>query len=477
MVVKAFINKFLFISMFKIRFLQLSVLLISMQVFVIAVQAEQEGRNGRIHISQLAADPVYAALAMENHLSFGQAERGEKDNDAPPVHVDEDTSAIGILHPFLQVEGKYVDNLYRLNDDSTDDFIMTLSPGLWLAAPRSRKRILDIKIRNARPGGLMTDLETGRSFQRLQTYLLATTDVVSYARKSQNNFAGYTAEGFFQYNLPVGLRIEAADQFHRSFEPFGVDGSGPGHLYKYNANIFLLSFKYNPGGQFRLQGDYSNFFLDYDDEIKNFNNRVDNGVNFYIWHDYSPKTSFFFNEKYVHLDFDTDRSKNSDQYDTSIGFRWLPSDKTRFRVKMGYVNRIYDDDTVPSANGALVEMNAFYRFTIKTSLQLSAASLLNIPNESVYNYRRDNLLRLMYLQEITEKFIFGFSGKMGQLTYKGNRIAEREDNIYTIGPYIQYKMRDWLGARMGYTYEKRSSDLERYDFTNNMVSLRIQASF
>jgi hypothetical protein len=460
----------------KIHFPQLTITMMLLVALVCSAKAEQKSELNPDNPDQLAGQSIYAALSAgktpsEKHPGDKKAEK------AVSVNNNGMGSMIGIIHPLVQVEGKYVDNLYRLRNNLTNDFVTTVSPGLWLTMPRSRERILDIKIWNNRPGGLMTDLETGTSFQRYQSYLLVKTDISSYAAESQNNFVGYTAEGFFQYNLPVALTIEGTDQFRRSFDPFGEDGSGPEDMDKYNANIFVFSLKYHPGGLFRVQGEYSNFFLDYDEDRRDYNNRTDHGANFYLWYDYSPKTSFFINEKYVRLDFRSNEREDSDQYNTYVGLHWLPSGKTRLRLKAGYVNKSYDDDSSPIANGGIFEMDALYHFTVKTSFELMAASLLNVPNESPYNYRRDNFLKLSYKQNVTEKIMLGLSGKMGQLTYKGNQVADREDNVFKINPYLQYNMKDWLGARLGYAYEKRDSDLERYDFTTNMVSLRIQTSF
>lgn len=438
--------------------------------------AETSGLNDGL--SQLARSEIQMTTEADDSDSI---ENTSNLLNGSEVIVGEDADSysekIGYIHPLITVEGKYTDNLYRLNDEKTDDFITIISPGVWLAAPRSRERILNINPSNSRPGGLMTSLETETSFQRYQTYLLYEADIYSYATESDNNFVGHTVEGFLQYNFPFGLTLEGADQFRRSFDSFGLDGSGPGQLNEYNANVFLVSFKYPLGGSFRLRGDYTNFSLQYDEGRKSFSDRTDNKYDFYLWYDYSEKTAFFINGEYVRLGFDNTSYKDSDQYDATFGVRWLPSDKTRLRVKAGYVRRDFDNDALTDGDGVSFEMKGLYRFTVKTSLELTAASFLNVPNELDYDYRRDNILLLDYRQNIRDNILFAISGRAGILSYKGNLVDDRDDDLYKINPYVRYDIKDWLTTRLDYSYEKRQSDLERYDYEVNVVSLKLQASF
>lgn len=67
-------------------------------------------------------------------------------------------AATGYIHPFLSIEGGYSDNIFNTKENEKDDFYTTISPGLWVATPRSKEIVLNINPSNTAPGGLVYEL-------------------------------------------------------------------------------------------------------------------------------------------------------------------------------------------------------------------------------------------------------------------------------------------------------------------------------
>lgn len=385
----------------------------------------------------------------------------------------------GYFHPFLSLQGDYTDNVYNTRENETDAFITTISPGLWIAVPRSREKILNINPSNYAPGGLLIDLKRKQddSYRRYQSYVMYEADILSYASKSENNVVDHAAEGLFQYKFTTGLSLLLVDKFVRSHDEFKVDGSRPGSLNKFYSNLLLASIKYPLWQSFRLRGDYSNFYLDYDEDRQSFSNRTDNKYALYLYYDYSTKTSLFINGEWINSDFDSAKQNDSDLLYLYTGMDWKPTVKLNLTAKIGYVKKDFDESSKDEMDGFTYELNALYRLTEKTSLRLVGASKIQVSDARNYDYVRSNIMSLDYRQVVTRKITAGLRSKVGFFDYKGGAQDERDDDYYKIIPYIQYQLRDWLGSRLEYMYEKRDSNFGIYEYKTNSIMLKIQTSF
>lgn len=385
-------------------------------------------------------------------------------------------AATGYIHPFLSVEGRYSDNIYNTRDDEVDDFLTVISPGIWLSAPRSREIVLNLNPSNTAPGGLATELQRGRIQRKFQAYALYEADIFAYSSESQNDVTDHTAEGMLSYRFPGGLTLELIDKYLRSHDDFRSDGSRDGVLQKYDSNVFLFSADYALSPKFRVEGVYSNFYLDYDRAERAYRDRTDNGFAAYLYYDYSSKTSIFLDGEFIDSSFDSATERDADQYNLYAGMQWRPSGKTNLRARLGYVNRSLDSNAVEDASEVAGDLRLRYAFTPKTSITLLGASNIEVPDDIGYSYLRNNFLRLSYQQNITSKFRADLVAFLGRRDYQGGRLDDREDDRFRIIPSLRYTFREWLMAQLSYTYEQRDSNYDVNDFTSNTVSLKLTFS-
>lgn len=400
--------------------------------------------------------------------------------DELPVIYQEDSSdngmfesLAGYVHPFLSIDGIYSDNLYNTKEQEVDDIYTVISPGLWLSAPRSREIVVDIDASNTAPGGLATSFQPGNEYKRYQSYFLYEADIYAFSSESQNDLTDHTAEGMFQYNLPGGLSLQLVDQWKRAHDDFRLDASVDGQVQKYYDNIFQVSLQHSFSEKIRLQGNYSNYYLDFDSIDREYRNRIDNTYELFLFYNYSPKTSFFINGEYIILDFDTATENDASQYYVYGGMQWRPSPKTNIRARLGYVDKTFDDDMFEGADGFAMELIAIQHFTPKTSLQLTASSNIDLPDSNDYNYMRNNFLRLTYLQQISEKISARIGGYVGFRDYRGGNQADRDDTFYRFIPELRWELKRWVEASLGYTFEKRDSNIELLDYDTNKIFLNV----
>ncbi len=141
------------------------------------------------------------------------------------VAEDEEMSGDGIfgmkggyVHPFVSVGAVYDNNIFN-DTNKSGDYYTTLSPGLWLALPGSRERILNLATANVAPGGMQVGLDRPEIFKRYQAYALYQGDWQYYDTYTNEDREDHRAEGFFQYNLKGGLSLNLLDEYKKAYDP------------------------------------------------------------------------------------------------------------------------------------------------------------------------------------------------------------------------------------------------------------------
>lgn len=384
--------------------------------------------------------------------------------------------ATGYIHPFIALEGRYSDNIYNTKENEKDDFLTTISPGIWVSTPRSREIVLNLNPSNTAPGGLAYELQRGEINKKFQAYALYEADILNYSSESQNDVTDHTAEVLASYAFSGGLTLELIDKYIRNHDDFSSDGSRDGIIQKYDSNILNFSADYTFSPKFRIEGVYNNFYLDYDREDRAYRDRTDNAGSLYFYYTYSPKTSLFLNGEYTQSSFDTATENDADQYNLYAGMQWRATRKTNLRTRLGYVNRSLDAGIVDDASEFAGDLRILYNITDKTNLSLLAASNIEVPDNSDYSFLRRNFVRLGYTQNITPKIQADINAHLENSDYSGGIRNDRNDDFFRVTPSIRYTFREWMQATLSYIYENRDSNFDVNDYSTNTVFLNLSFS-
>ena len=379
----------------------------------------------------------------------------------------------GYVHPFLSVGGFYTDNLFNDDTDEKSDWVAVMTPGVWVARPASRQKLVNINTMNTAPGGLALSRFETEPERRIQTYALYRADIREHDKYTDENRTDHRAEGMFRVALRGGLSLELDDVYEINQDPYGTGGTPDREMDKYTSNLFITTLSYKLSPKLSLRADYSNFYLNYDADRDQYRNREDNSVDTFIFYTLTPKTSIFFQAEYIWIDYDEDINSDSDEMNYFVGIRMKTSAKTRGTVKVGYGKKDYDESGLSNKEEWLGEGRFDYFFTPKTSIYLTGFRRVHetdsLGSKDVLTHR----VLLGYRQRFTAKLRGEAAVYYRNDEYGGN---DREDDYYGFTAALGFSPRSWLNFSLGYSYRDRESNLDTQDYTNNTVFMRFTAA-
>lgn len=385
----------------------------------------------------------------------------------------------GYLHPFLSISEYYTDNVFNAKGEKKSDFITVISPGVWLTIPRIYEKLLSVDTSSIAPGGFSLSRSTSGSFRRYQTYLFYGADIERFSKYSSENVTSHKLEGLFQYNLRGGLSIELAEQYLASHDITGTGISS--ELDKYKTNLSNLTLSYNALEKIKFRIDYSNFLVDYDASRNDYRDRDDNAFSGYVFYKFQPKTSLFIEYDFIDINYTKGSLLDSKEHHYFGGLQWDMTAKSKGSVKAGYGVKNFSDSSVGDAKDFIVEAQIDHQFTPKTSVIIKASRKTNETNISTSEFILSNNIEVEYLQRFTGKITGDVNFSYTNDSYKGNltfdgETKERKDDTLRGAFALRYKFKEWLNLDTGYIYTKRGSNFNDFDYTTNIIFVRITGS-
>ncbi len=385
----------------------------------------------------------------------------------------------GYIHPYITVAGMYDDNVFNDSENSVSDSAMVISPGIWLAVPNTREKLLNLETDNLTPGGLMMTPDRGRKFKRFQGYLHYGGDFTRYSDVEDNDTDDHRVEGYLQYNLKGNLNFEVLDIYLDDHN--GWNNGISDALSTYKSNLFGARTTYTLN-QFRVRLDYTNYLVDYDDEQNKERDRIDDKIATYLYYKLSPKSTIFAEYDYLDISYDNAQYLDSDEHHIYGGFRWKVTGKTLGEIKLGYQMKDFADDRLENAGDFIMQGWVDYDLSAKTRLKFLASRTIEEPNVYSLQSVAANNVSLLYTHFLTHKITGNIKGGYtsrdygGVYRYDGNE-GERDDDDYSIRLFFDYDIQDWLQVRASYDYFNRDSSFPGLSYTDNQflisLSLRI----
>lgn len=380
----------------------------------------------------------------------------------------------GYFHPYVTFGVEYTDNLFNIAEEETSSWIGRVAPGIWFSLPRSRTVPVQITTQNTAPGGLQQQIQDIRGTERYQAYALGGLNARAYSEDSDLNGTDARLEGLFRYNFRGGLSLQALNAYSYDQDQFGIDSATRENLRRYQSNLFMGTADWDFTEKLRAKFDYSNFILDYDDEENAFLDRTDNVADVYGYYKYSPKTAFFLQYRYVDVGYDTDFLRDNTQHFGYGGIEWDTTDKLSLAFKAGYQKREYEEDEVEGnfgSDGFTFDLRSLYRFTEKTQFTLNAYSR---SEESDSAEAADKLVIGIfagYQQRFSEKWSGVIDLFFENSDYDQIVDVDRDDDRLYFKPALRYEFREWLMTELAYSFDKRDSTDDIFDYDTNTVIL------
>ncbi|MCP4723070.1 MAG: outer membrane beta-barrel protein [Desulfobacteraceae bacterium] len=373
----------------------------------------------------------------------------------------------GIFHPFLIVEEKWTDNLFITESNTKDSFVTTIAPGIWMAIPANRAKLLTIKTTTTSAGGLQLSRVKPEATRRYQAYALYSPEYVLYSDYSNHDHWNHNAEAMFQYNLNNGLSFDLIDVFSDREE---ISGDGrTDALYRHQDNLLDFITTYEPSEKLKLRFDYSNYILEYDEIINAYRDRMDNTFAFYAFYKFWPKTALFAQYAYADIDYDTFNLTDSIENRYYVGVNWEITAKTRGTFKLGYMDKDFDSPLVEDQEGFSFELQTQHNLTPKRALQVNAFRKFQESNTFGASSFYATGIEVGARQKFTEKWSATLVASYERDDYNG---VDRDDDYFSVGPALRYEPRKWLIFDFGYFWNYNDSNINFYDYTSNELFLR-----
>lgn len=368
------------------------------------------------------------------------------------------------LHPFLGVSEVYTDNVFKRDTNTKSDFLTTIAPGIQAFMPFG--------------GGKHSVLLDYRAAQFL------------YAKFNENNALAQDALGHVSLNYPGGLAIDLQGGHVEGFDPRGSEvDTQQRDITKWNVNQFL--------GQVEFTGQKAGIRLRTNFDDLNYTNngqaaprdRTQAGANLSVFVRVTPSTRALLGVRIVNNDYNTNTQQNSFGYGAFTGFSLAPTRQLSGEFNIGYQVLNFDHAPIDedSARGQALlarglslgsEQRTFFymrgnlAWNPTSRLSFNVRPFSNINQSAVQGtstYKRIGV-DVYGRQMFTDRFAL-----RGNFYYANDNFdTNRTDNRFRfrIGP--EYRTVKWLGFRLDYIFEKRSSNIANFEFNSNTIMLSIQ---
>lgn len=433
------------------------------------------------NITLVAADTPKEGIDTIQDMPMGQGEANDVSLLPEETSAtDDDLFGIngGYFHPYVSIEGAYTDNLYNVDDDITSNFLTTISPGIWLALPRKRIIPITITPHTTAPGGLPLQLGENDDTDTLQLYALGGADFLFYSEDSDLNTTDAEFEGLARYNMASGLSLQILDRYALDHDDFGIGGATDTNQREYQSNLAMATADWDITDKMRIKGEYSNFYLDYDNSINEIFERSDNSVDLYAYFNYSIKSSLFVEYKYTDVAYDTFTRSDNNQNFYYGGITWDTTDKLALRFKAGLQQKEFEEESVGYADSdnLALDLQILYRFTEKTEATLNLYNLNEESDTALASEKEVLGVDFRYTQRVTEKITGKFGLFYENAEYNQLVAQDREDDTFEFTPSIQYLFKDWMMGELGYSFEMVDSSEDLFDYDTNTVYLSLNFS-
>lgn len=384
----------------------------------------------------------------------------------------------GYFHPYISLDFEYTDNLYNLDDDRVENLLTTISPGIWFALPRKKIIPVTINPNNSSPGGLQLQFEDYEGTDRFQAYALGGLDFKTYSEDSDLNSTNGILEGMARYNMRSGLSLQLVDRYTHGEDQLEYGSSTRDQIRTYDSNFLMATADWDITEKLRVQFDYFNFLLGYEDELNQFLDRTDNGFNLYGYFSYSLMTSFFVEYKFVDVAYDESTEIDNNSQFLYGGIKWDTTEKLAMLAKVGYQVKTYDENNLGQEDfdGIAFDVQFSYRYSEKTLFDLDLYRM----NEETDNYLASDKTTLGAMFTYTQKFTDRLSATLDltfdDIEYSNLHLLtdkDRDDIRFTARPAAQYLFRDWLMFELAYRYDLRDSTDSDFDYYSNSLLFNI----
>ena len=371
----------------------------------------------------------------------------------------------GKLYPELTLITSYDDNLTSSAFSEIETFGLLVSPHLTYEIKNSKNRYLF--------EGELTSMTYEGSGQ--DDYLNNRFQLGYEYTPTKRTFAGIRGEYFKSHDARGTEQTEGVGELARSpdrWHHFLVEGNGSYGSQKSKG---------------RAELDIGYISKDYDNHRERtfVRDRDDTYANARFYYRVMPKTSVVLEGRFTNINYDQDPVKvprasvdssssslDSNMYEALIGVTWKSTYKSTGFAKFGYINKDFDSGSRKDSDG--------FNWNVGIEWQPKTFSRFNFSTSRSYNetdgfgdYTESDTIAASWNHQwhkLSPKLGTTVDVSYTENTFPGSD-SGREDDLFSVGVAINYKMQRWLKMGGGYRYDDRDSSLNLFSYDSNHFEL------
>ena len=318
-------------------------------------------------------------------------------------------------------------------------------------------------------------------------------DFAKYIDNDNNDWQTHKGEFDVNYQAPGGISFD--------INTFLIDAEDPyGNLEQYRVglktgrrhNDINAKIAYGFGDKFQILAYYNYYKQDYD-LLRDYTQDWDVtefGAGFQMR--FLPKTWGFFQYYVGERDYFTHpagtgvNESNDSDFDwnrVNFGIKWEPGAKFEGELNFGYqmidyVNAVdAQGDRYDGKDTWIAATSITYTATPTMGLGLSLTRAVRETGSNDNEYFEDTGIGINMKKVIRTQFILNAAGVYSVNDYNLPVTSPRADDIYKITVGLDYLMRDWLTAGVGYQHKTKSSNYREYEYTDTQFLISLSAVY
>jgi len=349
------------------------------------------------------------------------------------------------IHPFVSVKETYNDNVFAVANNTTGDWVNTITPGIRLALPYRRH------------------LFTAEYNAVINTY----------SKYGSEDTTDHNAKVLADFKIGSLFGVTFSDTYAKGHEP--RDSSTSGQIEKFEKNAPSVTATYQLADRSKIQMDYTrtswNFML------SEYRSRDEDLVSTYFYYRFMPKTSAFVEYDWKNVAYDEKvNGLDSRVHSGFLGLTWEMSASTRGTVKGGYMQKKFDAANKEDYGTWGASADISHAFSDYASLKVIAMREVNESSALGTRYFVTTGAYAEYTHKLTYKISAVARASYGVDDYSDAIAPDtvaRSDKTLLGGVGLKYQMRDWLEFVLDYNYRDRNSNIPVNDLSQNAYSLTI----
>jgi len=308
-------------------------------------------------------------------------------------------------------------------------------------------------------------------------------DFVFYSNYNENNYIRHQPYIAWRHTMPSGVYFQVTDTFLYTSDPYGTENQfllGVPQATRWN-NILGLTLGYTFAEKYGIEGFYKNELNRFEEEIFQWQDRIDNSFGGYFLYNFTPKTSLLAEYRRTQAEYNSQNDGISDAFagtnwssttsqdyklnDFYVGMRFKPGGKLLGEFKLGLGNKVWDNEFDISGNSYndqdtwISESSLTYYHSQKTTLDLTFdRKILGAPDATGQSFA-DTLLSLYLSQALVHRWTLRLGVSFNNNNYfdVAPGLPDKYFNRYRGEIGADWAIKDWLTAGVDGLYEIKTA--------------------